>query len=160
MHKLFTGTLTTGLLLLTQTTAESSTRQEPTPDVFATPTYGSVTLRSGFFPDPHIVEVEAGGWLDAKDLGPDCTGFISNAPDYDLRFETYGVIPLYVSVESDRDTTLIIKTPKGDWACDDDSGPGLDPSIEFISADSGTDDIWIGAYGDEDDLKPATLSIS
>ena len=133
---------------------------EVTRDTLGTPAQGSVTLSSGFVPDPHTVEVEAGGQLDAADFGPDCTGLISNSPDYEVRFETDALIPLYISVESEADTTLIINTPKGDWICDDDSGLGLDPSIEFTSPVSGNYDIWVGAYGEEDDSQPATLSIS
>lgn len=129
--------------------------QDPT----ASPSYGSVGLSGGFTPDPHRVELTAGGSIDAQSsLGGSCRGYVANAPDYQLRFEP-GSLPLAISVDSDFDTTLVVNTPDGGWACDDDGGEEpLNPLLTWNSPASGRYDIWVGTYSDS--TAPATLFIS
>lgn len=116
-------------------------------DVSRQPNFGSLSLRSGFTPDPRVVSVRSGGEIDAQTIGPDCQGFISDAPDLRL-FYTAGSLPLIISVASATDTTLVVNGPDGQWYCDDDGGVnGLNPSIRFEEPDSGRYEIWIGTYG-------------
>ena len=129
-------------------------------DIFAPPHYGSVSLDSGFIPDPHVVEVSVGGTREADRLGSDCEGFISDRPDFRLRFDSLGILPLYIWVESETDTTLAINGPDGEWYCDDDSGRGVNPYVKFGSPDSGTYDIWVGAFSRENNFEDAILRIS
>ena len=130
-------------------------------DIFGDPYYGSVSLSSGFTPDPHTVEISVGGSVDAAKVQRGCEGFISDRPDYRLRFDSgFFSLPLYIWAESDVDTTLIINGPNGEWHCDDDSGNGLNPYVKFTSPDSGIYDIWVGAFSEESNYADAILHLS
>jgi hypothetical protein len=126
-------------------------------DMTARAAYGSVSLNSGFTPDPHSVSLTAGGSIDASRLGSPCTGSIANAPDYELTY-TAGSLPLYIYVNSSSDTTLIVNGPDGQWYCDDDSNGGVNPQVTFNSPRSGTYDIWVGTFSGG--TAAATLHIS
>lgn len=39
-------------------------------------TFGEETMTSGFEPDPYTVEIDAGGFIDAEDLGYSCFGMM------------------------------------------------------------------------------------
>lgn len=128
-------------------------------DLSSLPTSGDASLSAGFTPDPYRVRLQTGGLIDASQTrGPDCDGFIAEAPDFDL-FYNAGTLPLIISVNAEVDTTLVINAPDGSWHCDDDSGGGLNPSIRFSGPLSGLYDIWIGTYADAS-REEATLSIS
>ena len=129
-------------------------------DISGDPFYGTARLESGFTPDPHEVEVDVGGTVNAARLGRDCEGYISNRPDFRLRFTTSGLLPLYIWVESDTDTTLVINDTDGEWTCDDDSGQGVNPYVKVARPSSGTYDIWVGAFSEENRFEEATLRIS
>lgn len=128
-------------------------------DFSATPSYGSVSLNSGFTPDPYTVNLQSGGSIDAQaSLGGSCRGYIANAPDFSVNYSA-GSLPLIISVNSGADTALVINDPNGNWYCDDDGGEGLNPSLRFNSPRSGRYDIWVATYGNTS-LQPATLHIS
>ena len=127
-------------------------------DIRLQATFESVKLSGGFSPDPMTYDVVSGGSIDASRLGGNCNGFIAEAPDFQLTFES-GILELWISVISSADTTLVINTPSGDWICDDDSGGDLDPSIHFPNSPSGVYDVWIGTY-DSTSTHEATLYIS
>ena len=111
------------------------------------PNFGTVTLRTGFTPDPRVVSVVSGGNIAASRIQSGCAGFISGNPDARLVFTTDGDLPLIISVDSDSDTTLVVNGPDGEWHCDDDGGVnGLNPSIRFNSPQSGRYEIWVGSY--------------
>lgn len=122
------------------------------------PTYGSVSLRAGFTPDPYNVSVTSGGNIAASQEFNGCQGYISNAPDFRLHWDGRGNLPLVISVSSAADTTLVINGPDAQWWCDDDSGQGTNPSIRFSSPQSGQYDIWVGTYNNA--YESATLSVS
>ncbi|MBX3430094.1 MAG: peptidase S1 [Hyphomonadaceae bacterium] len=127
----------------------------------ANPTYGSVQLRSGFQPDPHNIQMTAGGEVNARAaLGNACPGFIANAPDFDLYWQAGNSgLPLVISADSQADTTLVVHTPSGQWLCEDDGGfNGLNPGMRIDNPQSGLYDIWVGTYNGG--YAPATLSIS
>ncbi len=128
-------------------------------DISATPTYGEITLRAGFSPDPWSRDLQAGGSIDAHtSIGGDCRGMVANAPDVDLQY-TAGTFPLYFSVTSDADTTLVINSPDGRWDCEDDY-TGLDPAVIFANPSSGLYNIWVGTYSSSSGLQAATIHIS
>jgi hypothetical protein len=131
------------------------------PDFSLEPAYGVVDLVSGFTPDPHTIEIAAGGSIDASVINqPGCVGHIAEAPDYRLSWTAgSGALPLIFSVASDSDTTLVINDPHGNWVCDDDGGDGLNPSITFAAPEGGQYDIWVGTYA-EGELQSSTLHIS
>ncbi len=130
------------------------------PDTSLDPAYGVLDLHTGFTPDPATVAIQAGGGYDASGLqAPGCVGFIAQAPDYRVNYQS-GALPLIFSVASDADTTLVVNTPDGQWHCDDDSGEqGMNPSIRFDQPQSGQYDIWVGTY-EAGDLKDSVLNIS
>lgn len=120
--------------------------------------YGSVALVGGFSPDPHVVDLVAGGPLAAESSADSmCRGHVTAAPDYELTF-TPGSLDLYISALSDSDTTLVINDPSGNWICNDDNN-GFNPGIRFEGPAAGTYDIWVGTYR-EGDGAPARLEIS
>lgn len=117
------------------------------PDINADPIYETVTLTSGFAPDPYIVRMSSGGANDASTLGGTCAGFIASSPDVRLNYDA-GSLPLYISASSMADTTLVVNAPDGNWYCDDDSGLGTNPRVWFQTPLSGRYEIWVGTYGE------------
>jgi hypothetical protein len=130
-------------------------RAQAQPDPNLKPTYGSVTLKAGFLPDPFAKYVVAGGELKTN-LGG-VNAHVAKAPDFSLKY-TKGNFPLAFTVKSVGDTTLLINLPDGTWIADDDSGGGLDPLIRIANPQSGRYDIYVGTY--QKDLVAATLYIS
>lgn len=123
------------------------------------PSYGTTELASGFHPDPLVVEIRAGGSIDAQTINPGCKGFIASAPDMRLQY-TAASAPLIVSVASAADTSLVVRGPDGGWYCDDNGGSnGRNPSLRFGHPLSGQYDIWIGAAANHG-LEAAELNIS
>jgi len=125
-------------------------------DVSATPTYRTLSLRTGFAPDPQSVSLRAGG-SDRVRI-PGCAGFInSRAPDVDVNFAA-GSLPLNFYVRSSADTTLVVNLPDGTWVCNDDAH-GTDPLVSLRSPQSGNYNVWVGNYASASTL-PATLYVS
>ncbi|MFN3449881.1 MAG: peptidase S1 [Roseococcus sp.] len=123
------------------------------------PSFGTLNLSANFMPDPQVVNVTAGGNIPAERLGgASCVGTIADAPDVRLNYRAGQGLPLYISVRSNADTTLVINLPNGRWICNDDFD-GLNPGIVFTHPMSGQYDIWIGHY-DRGRRVPAQLLIS
>lgn len=122
------------------------------------PTYGSVTLARGFTPDPHSIELTAGGSQNVTISG--CAyGRVANAPDVKFTYRNANqATTLYVYAVSGSDTTLLVNLPNGSWTCDDDSYGDGDPLLVIRNPPSGLYDIWVGTFGS--DTAPATLYIS
>jgi len=120
----------------------------------------ALTLSAGFSPDPTTVDLEAGGPVVAAAAteAAGCFGRISEVANVHLDYSA-DAWPLILSVESEGDTTLIVRTPFGEWVCDDDSGEGLNPSITFDEPGSGTYAIWVGTIL-SDEIAAATLYVS
>jgi hypothetical protein len=118
------------------------------PNIGLEPTFGAVQLTAGFLPDPHVVDVVAGGPIDAAAAGlaEGCNGFIAEAPDFRLDYATAPNIPLHIFVTAEVDTTLVINQPDGTWVCNDDTN-GLNPVVSFATPLAGVYDIYIGTYG-------------
>ncbi|CAL1691528.1 hypothetical protein MMB232_01671 [Brevundimonas subvibrioides] len=126
-------------------------------DTGATATYGEIYLDSGFDEDPYRVDVTSGGSIDASTIASGCTGMVSRAPDFQLTYDA-GSLPLTFGVNGQVDTTLVINGPDGRWTCDDDSGGNTDPEITYSRPQSGTYDVWVGAFGG--DSGPAELFVT
>jgi len=142
------------LVLLLLVTAVSVVEAQ---NVGATPNFGDLRLKESFMPDPQSVTVTSGGSIEV-DEGSCSYGHVSNAPDVNLHYTTSGGSSLYIYVEGDGDTMLLVNTPSGDWVCDDDSHGDLDPLLSFSSAADGLYNIWVGSYSDEN--HSATLYVS
>lgn len=111
----------------------------------AQPAYGTVSLRAGFMPDPHVVAGHAGGTIQASNVDGSCRGWITPQPNHVLMSST-GFRNLRFAVSSGIDTTLVIMLPNGQFACDDDGGDsGMNPLVS-VSAPPGPIRIWVGSY--------------
>jgi len=128
-------------------------------DINGRPNFGTVSLTSGYQPDPHVVALLAGGNIDASGLGSNCRGAITSAPDVRLVYSASTILPLIISAASQADTTLVINAPDGSWYCNDDGGSGLNPSIRFSNPQSGRYEVWVGTYS-SGSAQPARLYIS
>lgn len=148
-------TIVFGLVLIALAPAAGAQRM---PNFKASPLYGDIVLESGFTPDPYTVRVRAGGGVDNPIDGPGCVGNIADSqPDVTLTYSADGSWDLAFYVESDVDTALLIRSPDGQWTCNDDSD-GLDPRLAFQIPQSGAYHVWVATYGD--DTADATLNIS
>lgn len=139
--------------------ATAGLSQSHAQDYTEAPAFGSTRLVAGFLPDPHIVNLTAGGSIRAQSRFSTCRGYIANAPDYSVYFEA-GSSPLIFSVDSSSDTTLVINAPDTSWHCDDDGAEApLNPLVTFAAPQSGRYDIWVGTYSQQSGT-PATLFVS
>ncbi|MCS6931437.1 MAG: hypothetical protein NZM27_04420 [Acetobacteraceae bacterium] len=120
------------------------------------PAYATLNLSAGFQPDPVVVNLVAGGNIDARRLGGNCVGMIANPPDVRLNYRS-GAFPLFIGARSAADTTLVINLPNGQWLCNDDF-QGLDPGVVLQNPPSGQYDIWVGTFGGA--TAPAQLLVS
>lgn len=109
----------------------------------------SLTLSSGFTPNPTVLEGQGGGDRRAAEVvntatsstGP-CLGYISTAPHQEVTLAN-NFSNLEMRVASDLDTTLVISGPGGVW-CNDDSG-SKNPAIRGAWL-PGQYQVWVGAY--------------
>jgi hypothetical protein len=120
------------------------------------PNFGTIRLNAGFRPDPHTVDLRAGGTIDASETSSQCRGFVTRAPDYDLHYSA-GAYALSIAVQANSDTTLIINAPNGNWYCNDDAN-GFNPEVLFDNPQSGLYDIWVGTFS-SGASQPAQLRI-
>jgi len=121
-------------------------------------TAGSVSLASGFMPDPYEVDLGAGGTHSAEYAADaHCRGYVAEAPTFELDY-TASELALYISAVSETDTTLVINAPDGSWVCNDDND-GFNPGVIFDQPMSGVYDIWVGTYFRDEGVS-ARMSIS
>lgn len=128
------------------------------------PTFGVVSITTGFVPDPNWIALLAGGpnrgqYTDVA-TGGACNGYFADAPDMRVHYEAGSTYPLAFYVDSREDTVLLVNTPDGAWHCNDDM-VALNPAIEFASPLSGQYDIWVGTYAPTNgEYPPATLGVT
>ena len=115
-------------------------------------------LRAGFRNDPFEVEVVAGGEARLESLGDMCYGYAGQAADLALTYRA-GSLPLFISMESERDGVLAVQTPSGEMLCNDDA-VGLNPGVHIASPERGEYLIWAGLLGDRGATDTGVLSIS
>lgn len=129
-------------------------------DVNGAGTYGTLDLQSGFANDPRTIQLSAGGSIDsASTVGGRCQGMIASNPDYTLNYNA-GDMPLYISVDAQADTTLVVYAPDGFYYCDDDSADDLDPGVYLPKPPAGRYQIWVGTFAGDGGTPPATVYIS
>ena len=96
------------------------------PNAALAPEHGSASLRAGFRPDPRTFPVQAGGDVDLSRNTASCWGHADQAPDLWVDYEANDENRLYLSMESESDTTLMVEGPNGQMFCSDDE-VGLNP---------------------------------
>lgn len=117
-------------------------------DASLEPNFGTADLSAGFQPDPYVVDLVAGGDIDASRLGGGCVGRITRQPDYRINYTAGSGLQLTIRVRSQEDTTLVVNGPAGRWLCNDDAGNGINPGVVYRSPQSGSYDIWVGTFSD------------
>jgi hypothetical protein len=152
--------LALGLAAATAVTAFATTAQAACPNWEASPSFGQISLNSGFLPDPYRRRVTAGGGNNLANCNSvPGVGWIAVRPDFDLYY-TAGGYKLTIAIESSVDTILLINDPNGQWHFNDDSPAyGLGAGITFNNPVSGLYDIWIGTYNQGSGI-PANLVIT
>ena len=115
-----------------------------------------VALSAGFVHDIQV-NAMAGGGISASTVAANCPGKVSAAPTYQITYTPRNK-PLIVRTRAFIDTTLLIRSPDGQWHCDDDGLEGVDAQLRFDQPMSGDYDIWVGTNGDE--MGRASLEIS
>jgi hypothetical protein len=102
---------------------------------------GAVYLRTGFVPDPIVLDGQALGVRPAAELAPQCSGFVGLTPTHVFGLETrFGYLRLFAT--SDTNLVLAVRTAEGEWLCSDDRF-GLHPSVEGLFT-PGRMEVWIG----------------
>jgi hypothetical protein len=121
--------------------AESGTSASP-------PAVRTLTLTSGFLPDPHLIPINARHERDVApdNLGIDCVGFVGDAPNLELTWPDASE-QLRIFFIGNTDTTLIVQQPDGTYVCNDDvTFLMLDPSVSIPTPAAGVYRIWVGSY--------------
>lgn len=115
------------------------------PNAGGQPSFGRISLAADFQPDPHRVEITAGGKdrVDGR-LGAECVGFIeASKPDFVLDYVA-GQFDLFVYATSNADTGIVLRAPDGTWHCNDDGdNRGVDPTLRLRRPQSGRYAIWV-----------------
>jgi hypothetical protein len=116
-----------------------------------------VELTGGFGPESHNVTVYAGGGIDASTIANGCVGMVGESDSVTLSFTAYGG-PLVISAYSEADTSLVVNGPDGRWYCNDDT-EGLNPRVNWNSAQSGVYNIRVGAVSSSAQDVPVVVAI-
>jgi len=153
---------TSAQLLVSELSADATTDTTPQPEPDPAPvpqsapqllidasrdaTYSTISLASGFTPDPRRVSMRAGGRIEASSVSDQCNGYVARAPDVRIHY-TAGSQPLILRTQSDADTTLMVLDPEGVWTCDDDSAAtGSNAEIFFDKPAAGDYVVWVGTF--------------
>lgn len=109
------------------------------------PSYGTISLRAGFMPDPHVVSGQAGGPIRGNAVNGSCSGHFTPNPNHVLMAPT-GFQQIRFVVNSGRlDTTLLVMLPNGRILCNDDGGQGSNPLV-VANSGPGPIRVWVGTY--------------
>ncbi len=119
------------------------------------PYFASMTFNTGFTPNPFTLSGQTGGEVDVRsiNIGEDCSGFASTAPDYRLNWTgTTQQLSVYFEADNQGENAmLIINAPDGSWICNDDAHSNtLNPMILLGEYEEGQFDIWIGSQNQEE----------
>lgn len=102
---------------------------------------GLVHLRTGFVPDPAVLQGRAHGARPASSLAPQCAGFVGDAPNHVLVLDTrFGFLRMFATGPAD--LVLAVRASDGSWLCSEDRF-GAHPSVEGVFA-PGRVEIWVG----------------
>lgn len=123
------------------------------------PVYGSISLSSGFVPDPSTMSLTAGGPANMNSAGSGCSGYTTSAPTLSVNYNAGAFATLRFFFIGGGDTTMVVNDPYGNFYCMDDSFGTLNPTIDFNSPASGRYDVWIGTYSSGGSIG-GTLSVT
>ncbi len=114
-------------------------------DPSADPLTGTIQLTDSDAMNPFFISLTTSGELDASELGEDCVGYVSSAPDLVIDWARESEF-LRLFFFSNSDATLTIVTPDGEVLCNDDfNGTLLDPLVDVTSATQGLYSVYVGS---------------
>ena len=118
-----------------------------------------VALEPTFLPDPIAMSYVSGGTVNAaRRYGKGCRGFISHTPDHTVELLTpFDFFRLHV--QSDYDTTLIVRQESSDFLLCNDDSEGINPEIRAENWKPGRYSVYIGSY-DKNIQAPYTLYLT
>lgn len=107
------------------------------------PLYGVIGLEETPPEGGLRLDLLAGGYEDASQLGGTCYGFVARNPDFQLDWQQ-AMGPLSLTTASEAETVLVLNTPDGDWICAGTSSRGGAPVVPLAEAPAGAYRIWVG----------------
>lgn len=107
------------------------------------PLYGVIELASGPPETALALDMLAGGYEDASQLGGNCHGFVASSPDFQLDWQAE-LGPLRLTTLSDEDTVLVMRRPDGTWLCRGTMSDGSAPVVALSDPSEGSYRIWVG----------------
>lgn len=124
--------------------------------------FESVSINSGFKPDPLVLQGVSGGETSARGQVSvsqtptgSCVGYIDSSPDHQIKLEGFFSY-LKLSVESQGDTVLVVQGPGGIWCNDDSSSQNPVIAGEWKS---GLYKVWVGSH-ESGDFYPYVLRLT
>jgi len=122
------------------------------------PLYGTIALDGPPEPEGLRVDLLAGGYENAAQLGGDCQGFVASNPDFQMTWtEQNG--PITLRSESDAPTVMVMYGPDQEWICAAGGPGGRAPLLELNGATEGSYRIWIGTVLETDTAPDSVLVI-
>ncbi|MBE9046236.1 hypothetical protein IQ255_17790 [Pleurocapsales cyanobacterium LEGE 10410] len=108
-----------------------------------------ITINQNTVAQPLTIKGTSGGAIAAQEIAQAentatgyCDGYVRRQPNHFLELESF-VEFLRLEVESQADTTILVKGPGGVW-CNDDAGT-VNPMIEG-QWQPGIYQVWVGSY--------------
>jgi hypothetical protein len=101
----------------------------------------TVSLSTGFVPDPAVIDGRARGARDAASLAPQCPGFVGDSASHLLALDTrFGFLRIFATGPGN--LVIAVRTADDRWLCNDDRF-GPHPSVEGLFP-PGRVEIWVG----------------
>ncbi|MBN8612020.1 MAG: hypothetical protein J0L92_15610 [Deltaproteobacteria bacterium] len=116
----------------------------------------------GFAPPMLRASGVAGGPIEGHSGPMACTGSYPDRPQHVLKVGRRVPMLRVVADGIDRDLTLALRTPDGQWHCNDDSGDpnfGLNPGVDIPNA-QGEIDVYVGVFSDSATGSQYTLGVT
>ncbi len=126
-------------------------------DITVAPANGIASVRQGVpFAQDFSVTVAESGESGPVANAAGCSGMYDlTRPELNLRVEG-NARPLRLYARSSSDTVLMVRTPSGEWLCNDDSD-GTNPSLSLEPAAPGIYHVWVGPYFSDGTTVPITV---
>jgi hypothetical protein len=126
-------------------------------------TEGQVLVPGPHFTPPVIQATGvAGGPIEGHSGPMACTGHYPPRPQHVLKIGRRIPMLRVMADGIDRDLTLAVRTPDGQWHCNDDSGDpgyGLNPAVDLSGA-SGEIEVYVGVFSGDASGAQYTLGVT
>jgi hypothetical protein len=126
-------------------------------------TEGQVLVPGPHF-SPPVLQASgvAGGPVEGHSGPMACTGHYPPRPQHVLKIGRRIPMLRVMADGVDRDLTLAVRTPDGQWHCNDDSGDpgyGLNPAVD-VSGASGEIEVYVGVFSEDASGAQYTLGVT